>query len=301
MLLSMLFAITPQRPAPVLGPLGRPIQAWFLRQITAHNPEMGQHLHGSNEYTVTTLLDAHGKIIQPGTWLQPGAEYWFRVTSLSAELSELLLDFSLNTQKHLPKTLTLYKMSFLIAGCTLDPAQHSWAGQTTFVDLCSKSHDQRQVQLEFASPTAFRSSGVDILLPIPKHIFRSYWNKWNAYAPEALIIHDFWPSFVEDCIIVSELSNVNSLRWKFAEGTRGIATGFTGMVAFSLLPKHLCGDWKPYWDGATEVLNSLSQFAFYAGTGHHATVGMGQTRSMPAFKPAQQDKPHNLSRNKPHR
>jgi CRISPR/Cas system endoribonuclease Cas6 (RAMP superfamily) len=109
-------------------------------------------------------------------------------------------------------------------------------------------------------------------------VFRSYGQKWNAVAPEGVQIQDLWPGFAAACIMVSELSGLNTTRWSFAEGTRGVATGFTGAVGFTLLPKRQCGEWAEYWDGADRVMQSLAKFAFYCGTGHHASIGMGQTR-----------------------
>jgi CRISPR-associated endoribonuclease Cas6 len=286
MLLSMLFSLTPQRPEVILSSLGRPLQAWLLRQVTSRRPDLGQRLHDQTDakpFTVSTIIDGRGRIIQPGTRLLAGGEYWFRVTSFNAELTELLQDYLVDARKHLPRTLEIYKMRFHINGCTVNPAQHPWAGQSTFQDLCSEDADTHQIQLEFASPTAFRSQGADIPLPIPAHVFRSYWLKWNAFAPEALAIHEFWPNFAADCIQVSELSGINSVKWKFAEGTRGAATGYTGMVAFTLLPQNKCGEWRPFWPGADGVMNTLARFAFYCGTGHHTTIGMGQTRLVPDF------------------
>jgi hypothetical protein len=39
-----------------------------------------------------------------------------------------------------------------------------------------------------------------------------------------------------------------------------------------------CAQWQQHWDRAQDVLQLLTQFAFYCGTGHHTTVGLGQTR-----------------------
>jgi CRISPR-associated endoribonuclease Cas6 len=78
------------------------------------------------------------------------------------------------------------------------------------------------------------------------------------------------------------MTAVNTMRWEFADGTRGAATGFTGTVGFTLLPKPKINEkWKPFWDGADVVMHSLARFAFYCGVGHHTTIGMGQTRSLP--------------------
>ena len=120
--------------------------------------------------------------------------------------------------------------------------------------------------------------------PVLAEIVFSYWQKWNHVAPDGVKIQDAWPEFSARCIMVSELSGLNTARWTFAEGTRGNATGFTGAVSFTLLPRHQCGEWAQYWDGADRVLQSLAQFAFYCGTGHHASIGMGQTRVLPGNK-----------------
>jgi CRISPR-associated endoribonuclease Cas6 len=285
MLLSYLLSLRATAPAPILGPLGRPASAWFLHQVTQVNPTKGQQLHDGNgvrPYTVSTLLDARGRPLPAGSWLEKGDECWLRITTCERELSDLLLNRILTERNpKLSRQMTMYKMPFCLDGWTLDPAQHPWAGQMSF-DRMAQDPTQplrsRQVCLEFATPTAFRSGDADQPLPVPAQVFRSYWEKWNAFAPEPYQIQDVWRDFVQDCVVVSELVGVNSERWEFAEGSRGVATGFTGTVSFALLPKHQCGSWAEVWDGADRVLQSLAQFAFYCGTGHHATIGMGQTR-----------------------
>jgi hypothetical protein len=32
------------------------------------------------------------------------------------------------------------------------------------------------------------------------------------------------------------------------------------------------------WNGAATVMQSLANFSFYCGVGHHTTIGMGQSR-----------------------
>jgi CRISPR-associated endoribonuclease Cas6 len=236
-------------------------------------------------YTVSTLLDKVGQPIRPGTVLKKDSPCWLRITAIGDELAEVLLADLLYD---LPKALTLYKMEFKIEGYTLDPSKHPWAGQTSFSDIGQDVRyvkSARKVRLEFASPTAFRSSGNEISLPLPGQIFRSLWHKWNTYAPEPMQIQGKWPAFADACILVNELKDVNTVHWKFAEGTRGTATGFTGTVGFQLSPRSkMPKEWQAYNDGAAAVMQSLAQFAFYAGVGHHSTVGMGQARPVPIYK-----------------
>lgn len=284
MLLSTIISLTSPNSAPIFGALGRPAQAWFLNQVMHKRPRLAEVLHdedGVKPFTVSTLLDRHGHPHKAGDWLKEGQECWLRVTTIGEELSEVFLASVL---KKLPKTLTLYKMDFRIDGYTLNPREHPWAGQTTFAEIAQDREYEktsRIVRMEFASPTAFRANGNDIAIPAPHHIFRSLWQKWNAACPEAMQVDNLWPNFAAGCILVNELTAVNTVHWEFAEGTRGAATGFTGTVGFSLLSKAKAPrQWQPYWDGSDTVMQSLAQFAFYCGVGHHSTIGMGQARKV---------------------
>jgi CRISPR-associated endoribonuclease Cas6 len=281
MLLSLLFSLKPTKPAPILGPLGRPANAWFLGLINRVNPLLAQSLHSSSTikpYTISTLLDDLGRPIPTGKRLRSGEICWLRVTTYEQELSETLLERIL---PGMSDPIILYKMNFLLDGVALNPKQHPWAKQTSFSSIAKEIGEMkpsRRVSLEFISPTAFRSKSADIPLPIPAHVFRSYWKKWNAFSPDPYQIQDIWSQFVNDCVIVHELSNLKTTRWIFADGTRGAATGFTGSVGFSLVSKRHSGDWEPFWDGADRVLQTLAAFSFFCGTGHHTTIGLGQTR-----------------------
>lgn len=282
MLTSTLISVRSLKSSPIFGALGRPAQAWFLNQIMLKRPGLAEKLHDDNDvkpYTVSTLLDRNGRPHKAGDWLKEGQECFLRVTTIGEELTETFLQ---NVLEKLPNSLSLYKMDFRIDGYTTNLREHPWAGQTTFADIAQDSlyvKVSRDVRMEFISPTAFRTNGNDIAIPVPQPVFRSIWHKWNSFCPESMQLDDRWPDFAEDCILVNELTAVNTVHWEFAEGTRGAATGFTGTVGFSLLPKtRVAKKWQPYWDGADVVMLSLARFAFYCGVGHHSTIGMGQSR-----------------------
>jgi CRISPR-associated endoribonuclease Cas6 len=284
MLRSILISLTAESSYPILGTLGRPVQAWFLGQITRSNPALASKLHdeaGLKPYTVSTLLNSHSRPLRAGSWVQPGELCWIRITSLNEELSELI---ETKLIKRLPKQLVIHKMNFRVDDIATKPAEHEWAGAATFSEIAqvaALTSAENQVRMEFTSPTAFRSNGLDVCLPIPGQIFRSLWEKWNAFAPEPMQVHENWPNFANDCILVNELTAVNSTHWDFSDGNGRSATGFTGTVGFYLAPKNkVKQQWQDHWDGANVVLQSLAKFSFYSGVGHHTTVGMGQTRPL---------------------
>ena len=280
--LSLIIFLTSESSYPILGSLGRPAQAWFLKQLTRSNASLASRLHdeqGLKPYTVSTMNDKYGRPLQEGEWVKPGEVCGLRITTLNEELSEAL---EKGIVTRFPKRLTIHKMDFRVDGYTLNPREHAWAGQSSYAEIAQDSQYvkvSRDARMEFVSPTAFRSNQNDIALPISGQVFRSLWEKWNAFCPEAMQLQEIWPDFANDCILVSEMTAVNTVRWEFAEGTRGAATGFTGTVGFTLLPEaKVPKKWQSYWDGADVVMQSLARFAFYSGVGHHATIGMGQAR-----------------------
>lgn len=282
MLRSTLISLTAESSYPILGTLGRPVQAWFLGQLTRSNPALASKLHdeqGLKPYTVSTLLDSRSRPLRPGSWVEPGELCWIRVTSINEELSDLI---ETKFIKKLPKQLTIHKMDFRVDDIATKRTEHEWAGATTFSEIAqdaAHASAENRVRMEFASPTAFRNNGMDICVPAPGQIFRSLWEKWNAFSPEPMQVHDLWPQFANDCILVDELTSINTTHWDFSEGSGRSATGFTGTVGFYLAPKSkVKPQWQGNWDGANVVMQSLANFSFYSGVGHHTTTGMGQTR-----------------------
>lgn len=290
MLRSILISLTAESSFSNLGCLGRPAQAWFLGQLTRSHASLASRLHdeqGLKPYTVSTLLDERARPLRAGDWLEPGELCWIRITSLNEELSGAL---EKKIIQHIPKRIGIHKMDFRVDDVFTTRAEHEWAGEISFTEIAqsvAKINSAQHVRMEFVSPTAFRSNNLDICLPAPGQIFRSLWEKWNRFAPEALQVQDLWPQFANECILVDELTAVNTVHWEFAEGTRGGATGFSGTVGFNLISKgSVKSVWQDYWDGAATVMQSLSQFAFYSGVGHHTTIGMGQCRLLPNVKPS---------------
>jgi len=287
MLLSVVLLLSPIQPVTLPVDLGRAVHAWFLGQVHRADPALAERLHEPNRlrpFTLSSLQDV-GKVREGKVTITPEQEYWLRVTSMEATLSRCLLECILPT---LPSEIELAGATFKLKGATYDPTEHPWARQTTYEalikeNLMSTEQLGRALTLQFASPTTFRRTertssltngegqayrvaGHNFLLPLPGLVFDSYLQKWNAFAPVALPPEV--KRYAEECVAVSRY-RLQVVLMEFGEVRE---LGFVGTCRFTALVA------DPYW---LRLLHLLAAFAFYAGTGHHTTRGMGQTRKLP--------------------
>lgn len=282
MLLSVILVITPTQPSALQGFYGREAQAWFLSQVRRHDPDLSEALHhgdGVKAYTVSSLI-----VPTPGRREQenelhvvPGQECLLRFTSLTPELSDLLLARvipGLDRAK-----LRLRGTEFRVQRLS---HENGWDGQASFEDLveCAAERADPSVTLQLASPTAFRSGSVDMTLPTPDQVWRSLWWRWNNLAPEDLQIHSDWTGFAANCVVASDYT-LRSMKVSFQNGAKGATTGCTGQITYRLLPEKHCGEYAPMRDGAEQILHMLANFALFSGVGHHTTIGLGQARLRP--------------------
>ena len=296
MLLSIVLTLSPLGKAIHQRPSGRAAQAWLLDQVRRLDPALAEELHAGppagktadpsagpppkqRPYTVSALMDHAWRPVWERSAVPDYQPVHLRITSLSAVLSELLLEKLL---PGLPDKLRLNEMTFKPLGWSVSPREHPWAGQTDFGELVRSTAQVgfNKITYDFASPTAFRSNGSDIPLPVPGSILRSWWHKWNDFAPPGMHIDPAWPLFADACVLVSKYDHLSTRRWDFGEGGHGGATGYVGEVELSLLPPGRAREWQAVYPGSRHVLHTLSRFALYCGTGHHATLGMGQTRCL---------------------
>ena len=60
----------------------------------------------------------------------------------------------------------------------------------SYHDLHDRASQSRSIELQFASPTLFRRSGVSLVLPRPELLFQSLLRTWNAFSPMQFPPHD---------------------------------------------------------------------------------------------------------------
>jgi CRISPR-associated endoribonuclease Cas6 len=267
MLISAVLTIRPLQESTISADQGRATNGLFLEWVQRADPGLAQELHdieGVKPFTVSGLLGL-GRAVRGEVNLDPDHPLWWRVTTLTPRLSQVVLEQVLPS---LPDQLILADQPFQVVGATVDETEHPWAGQTSYEDLAQRhllgaEEPSPWLNLEFATPTTFRSEGKHLPFPLPGLVFDHWLSKWNRFAP--LSLHPDVKRFAEECLAVSRYQ-LRSQVVRFGPAT---FIGFIGRCSFRALRR------DPYW---LRLLHTLAAYAFYCGTGHKTTMGLGQTR-----------------------
>lgn len=263
--------ITLQAPVATRLPasLGRASQALLLRLIDQRDPALAEEIHagaGLRPYTASNLV--LGVRRQGSLQVSAGQSGWLRFTGLTAAVSGHLLAIAASP----PASVELDGQPFTVTGATVNPAEHPWAGQTSYQDLAApyllggRERIASRIRLEFAGPTTFRSQGRNVPLPLPELVFGSLLDRWQAFAPIAL--HPDTRRFAAEAVGLSQY-HLRSRGIPVKDGYTQI--GFTGAASFLALNR------DRYW---LNVLHLLAAYAFYSGVGSGTAAGQGQARAV---------------------
>ncbi len=270
-LLSLVLVL---RPLPLADPpkeapfwWGRAAHALLLRTVRSYNPAASEELHSDNgrrPFTASTLFDrSRGP---------QGEQACLRLTAFEGKLAGLLLESSAPGGVLAPgKLVELDDRPFEILRTAAAPEDHPWASRGAYGELAarrlvSQGAPPRQLALQLASPTAFKSQERHQPLPLPELVFGSLLERWNLYAPVA------FPSelrrYAAECLAISRF-DLHSRRVPGNGG--GVRIGAVGTVTYTTLT------YDRYW---MSLLHTLAAFACYAGVGAGTTSGLGQCRAV---------------------
>lgn len=269
MLLSCVIDLQVNQESLVPPSMGQVLHAFFLDRVRLLDQQRSEVLHRPDEIKPFTLSPLWGKVAyQDYRWrLFPGEHYTFRITSLDSGLSRWL------SEKWLPtlvgKEIVLAGAIFLVAGFTVTPTEHPWAGLATFEEIYNRYIECRadkKVGMYFYSPTTFRVKGNNCPLPEPRKVFLNLLHKWNRYSPVHL--GDNFTDYIE--------ANVNPGMYKLETKIMHFdcykQVGFTGTCWFNVRDRQEAIFLK--------IVHMLAAFSFYAGVGYKTTMGMGQCKKL---------------------
>jgi len=262
--------ISLQNPQPVSMPYdqGRALSAQFLAWVQKIDPALSQSLHDPQNtpraYTVSNFLGlplpTGGRVLLPA---QSKTE--FRITSLSPELSHLVTTELIS---QLPGVIKIGRQLFEVVSVACKTEEHQWAGSQNYNQLIEQAllgSPDHKIMFQFASATAFNRHGVCLSFPLPRLAIASWLMAWNKYSPvqyqETLL------NTIEDAVVVSYYK-MQTIPVRYGKAT---IIGGVGECTYTILEK------DPYW---VHVVNVLSSYAFYCGTGAKTALGMGQTRRL---------------------
>jgi CRISPR-associated endoribonuclease Cas6 len=223
------------------------LHATFFQWLERGDAETARRVHAVSDpkpYTVSPLMVAEDQAMAR-----------FRVTLLEDALWDAL---KIGVESK-PEVRVLWATLPLVGAPEIE--------RRTYAQIAQAAEDKPAVVLQFDSPTSFRSNGMHYPLPDPMMVFESYRARWNAFAPEALTISDEWAGWLRQSVAVQR-AEIKTQTVQFKDYQQ---IGFVGVVEYTVVHR------APDREGIAP-LNALAEYAYFCGTGHKTTQGMGQTR-----------------------
>ena len=254
---------------------GRHYHALFLNLVSSVDRSLGDMLHDSTAEKAFTLSPFQVTNFSPltkggrgGSHLQwqhqqpipPATPCWWRMSLLDDTLFSKLTQLWLNLNPEQPWHLgsaDLYITSIQGTPQSTQP----WANACSYTQLYEQASDtERTLNLTFVTPTAFRQGEFDSALPTRESVFKSLLQRWNKYSGIEFsfeFIESIFPSFF-------------NIKTDVANDSRSKFIGCIGEISYRIL-----GSLEP---GIIKQVNTLTDFALYAGVGRKTPMGMGMVR-----------------------
>lgn len=249
------------------GSLGRALHASFFELLRQNDASLAERLHSEDDLKAFSLSPLHlkSKIDEDGDrFIEEGIGARWRICCLSEEIISALLR-SLSAAKISNTGMEFGGAEFeLRRFATTTQESVRWAATTTAEQLKARASRQREINIEFLSPTSFRRKGRQYLFPEPRLVFGSWLRRWNTLGAPP-VDEDFLDRIAED-VFVARYELATALipfdKYKIA--------GFRGSITYEAS--------KSFTDDELRTLNTLADFSFFSGTGYKTTMGLGETR-----------------------
>ncbi|MBD2454633.1 CRISPR-associated endoribonuclease Cas6 [Nostoc sp. FACHB-87] len=272
---SLVLNLLPQSPIPAQYLTGRHLHALFLTLVSSVDRELGDRLHDSTADKAFTLspLQVNSPLFKGGKggsklrWehqqpISAGTHCWWRVSllddTLFSQLTQLWLNLNPSHPWHLGPA-DLYITSIQGTPQSTQP----WANACGYSQLYEEASERdRSLNLAFCTPTAFRQGHFDTTLPTRECVFNSLLSRWNKYSGielPGISLESIFPSFI-------------NIHTEILADSRSKFIGVIGEINYRIL-----GEAEPI---QIKQLNTLANFALYAGVGRKTTMGMGMVRRL---------------------
>ncbi|MDJ1180703.1 CRISPR system precrRNA processing endoribonuclease RAMP protein Cas6 [Roseofilum sp. BLCC_M91] len=214
------------------------------------NLEMGQE-----KIPTTTCTGLLGKCTTSQNFItfQPGEFYQLYLTGLEENRSKAIASLDLSPSlEFLGTTFNAIDRNNRIS--SYEALYHA--------RVAAEPEPVREFQLEFLTPTAFSQQGIQLPLPVPTLMFRSWLERWNEFAPVYLGGQELVGYF--DSAIALKRHKIHSQRYPL---NQGYVNGFVGKVTLQVLART-----DPL---LANVAHLLLEYAQFSGTGMKTRLGMG--------------------------
>ena len=263
---SLVLNLQPQSAISASHLSGRHLHALFLDLVRSQDPILSEVLHrqdSEKSFTLSSLQTRshHSQLqYQHQSAIAAATPCWWRISLLDDALFSKLAHLWLNLNPKQPWHLGAAELRVTSILGTPQPKQ-PWAGFSSYAQLYEQASDcDRQIKLLFCTPTTFRQTQYDSALPTKELVFQSLLRRWNQYSGKPFseaIIEPIFPSYFD-------------IRTEMVMDSRSKLIGCVGEVTFSIL-------------GEVEAetirqINTLADFAMYAGVGRKTPMGMGMVR-----------------------
>jgi CRISPR-associated endoribonuclease Cas6 len=297
---------------------GELVHGAFLRWLRAAAPDVVSWLHEGQKRRFFTCSSLQFNRPAPALLtaerenkhlpLDPRETYTVRLTLLLSDLFPLLSEalapfrqsqqetgrFSSPHRTEVPPSLQFGKQLCQLEDIILTNEQsESWTGFTSLDNLVEQASQivfprLANLTLEFTSLTTFSRGGpregygaFPVMLPLPDLVFQNLLRRWEDIAPPALmgvLEKDRLERYLqEDGIIIVDYD----LKAHHVHFTTHEQRGFVGTCTYQLRgPDQKPGPNSPLT--LRQQIYLLAQLAFYTGIGYKTTMGLGQSRIVPA-------------------
>ncbi|OCL26482.1 CRISPR-associated endoribonuclease Cas6 [Orenia metallireducens] len=224
---------------------GKQTHGLFFDLISSVDKKIADNLHQSNQVKPFTTGIIYGK--------EPKIRFTFLEDEMQSALLSALLD-----RDNFP--LTLKDEEIVINTIRTVDDESGLANFCNYNQLLEC--ENKSFRLSFLTPTAFKKGSLNYILPDLDSIFRGLLQKWNLFS-----------GYKYDFGLIEEINQKvgitkHKVRSEVINYGRYFQVGFVGYIEAKIFSKD-----KKF----IKKVQSLAQFAFYAGVGYKTTMGMGQT------------------------